>query len=450
MKSLIYNSFAYYLIRILLFPVSLLPYKAIHALGKGLGTIAYFFAPKKRKKITYNNLALAKTLHLSEKQIKRIAKESFQNLIINSLEFFKLKMSRGKIHHFVTAHKLDPLYELYQKGQGAISVTGHISNWELCFLHASQRFPISAIGKHIKNPKLYKFILSVREMHQGKVIDMKNAISDGVRALKSGASFSMVNDQAYTSSSYSYPFFGVRAWTSAAPALMAYRANAPIFAVSTCRLKGGKYEFTLSDPIWPDTTKPLKSEVTRLMDEVMKQLEDAVRKTPGQWLWQHKRWKQEGYNYIIHEYKADSILIVLPEDEKVFNWILEGAWGFEQIYTRSFLTFMIPEKYQDKWNSKHETITYKNFKDILIRDYRFQLIYDLTNQPKIERHFLKLGAHKTYSLKELIRRSSGFSQVDLSPDFATFLSQILCLKEAQFQVPSQPPKPLCSAQSLPC
>ncbi len=436
MKSFAYNSFTYYFLRFIFFPIGLLPYRAIHFLGKTLGTIVYWFAPSKIKKITYNNLALAKTLNLNEKQIKKISKEAFQNLIINSLEYFRLKRSKDKIHHFVKSRNLEAMHKLYEKGQGSICVTGHISNWELCFLESTQKFPATAIGKQIKNPKLYNFILSIREMHKGKIIEMKNAISDGIKSLKGGASFSMVNDQAYTSSSYSYPFFGVRAWTSAAPALMAYKANVPIFPVSTRRLKGGKYEFTLSDPIWPDTTKPLKQEVNRVMDLLMKELESKVREEPGQWLWQHKRWKQEGYNYIIHEYKADSILIVLPENEKIFDWINEGAWTIPQIYTRSFLTFMIPEKFQNKWKLKgHEVLTYSKFKDILIRDYRFQMIYDFCNQPKIGKHFLKLGAHTVYSLENLIERSVGFSQVDLEPRFATFLPNILCLKEARFKVP---------------
>ncbi len=433
MKSFFYSSFAYYLIRGFFFPISLLPYRAIHVLGKGLGTVVYWFAPSKIKKITYNNLALAKTLDLNEKQIKKIAKESFQNLIINSLEYFRLKGSRYKMNRFVTSYNLEILDKFYEEGQGSICVTGHISNWELCFLKHTQNSPAIAIGKQIKNPKLYNYIQSIRQMHKGKIVEMKNAISDGIKELRKGVAYAMVNDQAYTSSSYSYPFLGARAWTSAAPALMAYKASVPLIPVVTKRLKGGRYEFSLLKAIWPDTSKPLKQEVKRLMDGVLEALESKVKEEPGQWLWQHKRWKQEGYNYIIHEYKADSILIVLPEEESVFNWINEGIWIIEQIYTRSFLTFMIPEKFKNRWkDTKHEVLTYKKFSDITVRDYRFQLIYDFCNQPKIGKHFFKLGAHKLYSLDELIKRKEDFTKQE---SFSTLLASVLCLSEAHFKAP---------------
>ena len=129
----------------------------------------------------------------------------------------------------------------------------------------------------------------------------------------------------------------------------------------------------------------------------------------------------------------DSILIVLPEEESVFNWINEGVWVIEQIYTRSFLTFMIPEKFKSRWkDTNHEVLTYQKFSDIALRDYRFQLIYDFCNQPKIGKHFFKLGAHKIYSLDELISRRENFSKDE---DFATFLASVLCLPEARFKVP---------------
>jgi len=189
-----------------MFPISILPYRSIHALGIFLGTISYYLAPKKLKKITYNNLALAKNLQLSEREIKRIARKSFQNLVTIAFEYFRLKMSRGHFDRFVTGSNLKPFRDLLNSGQGVIAVTGHISNWELSFLHHTQTLPGYAVGKPIKNRRLYSFIQSIREMHGGQIIDMKNAISEGVKVLKKGVAFSMLNDQSFTSSSYSYPF----------------------------------------------------------------------------------------------------------------------------------------------------------------------------------------------------------------------------------------------------
>lgn len=414
-------------------PLAYLPYRWIHFLGRRLGSFIYYFGPRKIVKITYNNLALAhKVLPLTEKEMKKVAKESFQNLIINALEYFRLKRSRYKISDFVEGKNLEPFRKLAIEKRGAIAVTGHIANWELCFLEHTQNHNGIAIGKQIKNQKLYDFILSIRTMHGGDIIDMKNALTLGVAALKEGKIFSMVNDQSYTSSSYSYPFFGVRAWTSAAPALMAYKANVPITIVTTTRLPKGKYLYEISDPIWPNMDNPLKKEVKHLMDQVMAGLEKHIAKHPGQWLWQHKRWKQEGYFWIQKKYKGDVLLFILPQDPTLFEYFNQSIDIITKIYTKSFIIFMVPKAYKDQFNTLDcETIFYENPKDIFIRDYRFHLIYDFTNNPKIRTHFLKLGAHKYFDFNHILNKM-GLTKID-DRSFAMLFSRAICLGDAPFE-----------------
>ncbi len=414
-----------------MFPISILPYRSIHALGTFLGNIAYYLAPKKIKKITFNNLALAKDLNLSEREIKKIARKSFQNLVIIAFEYFRLKTSRGNLDRFVTGRNLKPFRDLLASGQGVIAVTGHISNWELSFLHHTQSLPGYAVGKPIKNRRLYNFIQSIREMHGGQIIRMQNAISEGVKVLKKGLAFSMLNDQSFTSSSYSYPFFGARAWTSPAPALLAYKTKAPIVIVTTTRFKGGRYEYHISDPIWPDRTNPLKKELPRLMDLLMKGLESHITKTPDQWLWQHKRWKQEGFHRVYPEYKADSILFILPEDEALFKKISKGMAVLPQIYRRSFLTFMIPKKYKGQFElNDYECLYYENEKELLVRDYRFQLIFDFEENKRVKKHFLKLGGHRSFGLKDLVCKMPEGEQASFDP--RDLFIKVLCLPGTPF------------------
>ncbi|MCH9633532.1 MAG: Lipid A biosynthesis lauroyltransferase [Chlamydiae bacterium] len=427
------HKFAYYSLRAFFLSLSFLPYSWIHKLGWVLGSLTYFLAPKKLKKITYNNLALAKRLNLSEKQIKKIARESFQNLVITGLEYFRLKSSRKKFNRFVTGHNLGPCQELLDSGQGIILVTGHISNWEVGFLHFTQTHTAYAIGKPIKNLRLYDYIKSIREMHGGTIIEMSKAISKGIEVLKKGQIFSMLNDQSFTSSSYSFPFFGARAWTSSSPALLSYRSRSPIIFATTTRLKGGRYEYTMSDPIFPNRNNPIKKEVPRLMDEVMKGLEAHITKHPGQWLWQHKRWKQEGFHRVYPEYKADSILFILPQNKQLFDQVQQGMKVLPQIYRRSFLTFMVPKKYRDTFDigEKYECLYYSDETDLLVRDYRFQLIFDFERNPKIRKHFLKLGGHRSFNLDDLVSKLPEDEKKPL--DIRHLFIRVLCLPDTPFQ-----------------
>ena len=56
-----------------------LPFKLIHLIGKGAGTVAYYMLTKYRKR-ALSNLSLAENLDL--KDLKKVAKASFQNLAI--------------------------------------------------------------------------------------------------------------------------------------------------------------------------------------------------------------------------------------------------------------------------------------------------------------------------------------------------------------------------------
>ena len=69
----------YYLIRILTYPFGFLPFWALQITGKFLGSFLYLFLPKFRKR-ALSNLALAKDLNLSSREIRTTAKNSFKNL----------------------------------------------------------------------------------------------------------------------------------------------------------------------------------------------------------------------------------------------------------------------------------------------------------------------------------------------------------------------------------
>ena len=81
--------FSYLIILGFTWPIRWLPYPAIHWLGGVLGWAAFYLLKSYRKR-TLSNLALATDLHLSPLEIRKIAKASFENLMITCLEYPKL------------------------------------------------------------------------------------------------------------------------------------------------------------------------------------------------------------------------------------------------------------------------------------------------------------------------------------------------------------------------
>jgi KDO2-lipid IV(A) lauroyltransferase len=403
-------SLSYFAIRILTFPISFLPFKAIHFMGETLGTLAYYLLPEYRKR-TLSNLSLAKIDHL-----KPVAKASFQNLAITLLEYPKFARLK-KIDHVLTCENPKEAKDLIDQGRGIIFFCGHQANWELLFLEGTSRMPGTAIGRPLKNKALYNWVVSIREKFGGKIITPRQTIKEGLRALKQGKFLGIVGDQALPESDYALDFFGRRAFTTPAPAILSYRTGCPIIVATIKRIQG-KYRIHYSPPIWPRLKSPMQEEIDRMMKEALFILEEDIRKRPGQWLWQHNRWKQETPDNVYYRYRWDSILIILPK-----NFAPSSLETFRTIYPKAFLTIFAPLGYSTAL-SDVEIKYYEKEDDLFITDYRFKLVFNFTENQKLKKHFLRQSALHVLTLDDL---KNGVAKEHLLPgdDFSMLLKKAL-------------------------
>ncbi len=339
------------------------------------------------------NLSIAYGQSKSEEELKTIARHSFENLMITLLEFFRLKRSKGKISEIVSFFDTEEMEAQLKAKKGVIFLTAHQANWEISFIGFTDRYPGVAIGRPIKNRWLYKWVLSVREMHEGKIVMPKNAIREGIKALAKGAFLGIVGDQAYPDSGYSYPLFGTRAWTASTPALIAFKTGCPLVFASAKRSEG-HYFIRFHSPIWPNLNAPIKEEVPRMMDQAMSELEKSIAETPEQWMWVHDRWKQQGIDHVKRHYRYGFILIALPSDLTPFAEIFPLL---RAIYPRSFLTFLAPKGSSIPLN-ECTVIEYGEADELLLREWKYQLVLDFIHSPTLRKHYLRLGAFKALTL----------------------------------------------------
>ncbi len=379
------NLITYLLIRLVTLPFLFLPYKAIHKLGKHLGTLAYYCIPKFRKR-ALSNLALAKDLHLSNKEIRRIAKESIQSLMITCLEYPKLSIEK-KISRIASCDNPEEADALMANGKGVIFFCGHQANWELLFLEGTTRMPGVAIGRPIKNHYLYNWVLKMRQKFGGIIITPKNAIKEGLRGLKNGAFLGIVGDQGMPDSGYSSPFLGREAWTSPVPALLAYKTNTPLIVATTIR-ENGKYRIHYSPALFPNQDASKETEVKRLMDEALCLFENSIKTRPEQWLWVHNRWKLQTVGLLKRPYRQDSIALFLPENDALISKLST----IRTLYPKEHISLFVPKSLQDKINFQAEVHPYTNLKETLKDDYRFKLIFNFTDNSNINKHYKKRSA----------------------------------------------------------
>ncbi|HPE84660.1 MAG TPA: hypothetical protein PLO43_00575 [Chlamydiales bacterium] len=378
------------LINLITFPMRFVSYRAIHALGHFLGPILYYLIPKFRKR-ALSNIALA--LKLPNSEIRQLAKASFANLAITCLEYLKLARETD-MSNLVTCINPETAQKIIDSGKGIIFFCAHQANWEILFMEAGNRMPGIAIGRPIKNARLYKWLISIRERFGGRIVEPKNAIKESLRALRAGKFVGIVGDQGMPESSYAFPFFGVRAWTTPTPAILAHRTGCPIIVATCVRLPVGRYEIHYSDPIWPEADQPLDQEIKRMMTQALGLLEESIAQNPDQWLWQHNRWKQETPSNVYYRFRKDPILIIIDNEDQ-----LRHLQTFREIYPRVLLTLLAPKHLISKIHlSDTEIIPYRNPKETLLADYRFKLVYDLTNSSSISKHYGRLSAFEVLNI----------------------------------------------------
>jgi KDO2-lipid IV(A) lauroyltransferase len=392
---------AYFLIRLLTAPVLLLSYSRIHRWGRVLGTAAFYLIPKFRKR-ALSNLALATSLRLSNSEIARYAKEAMQNLVITCLEYPKLAKETD-MHRVALCENPEQADAIRKQGKGVIFFCGHQANWEVLFLEGTSRMPGVAIGRPVANNALYRWVLTIRERFGGTIIPPSQAVREGLKALKRGDFLGIVGDQGMPDSGYSSPFFGRRAWTSPLPAILARRTGCPLI-VATTRRENGRYFIHYSDPLWPRQDAPAEEEIDRLMRLALAHLEKSIRDLPGEWLWQHNRWKQQTPGRIKRLYRQECLCIILPEESDA---LLPHLPTFREIYPLEFITVLAPQHIapvvllQDA-----EILPYKTPEETLVPDYRFKLVFNLADFPGVRAHFLALSAFAVLSLRDL-RRMGG-------------------------------------------
>ncbi|MBP9842326.1 MAG: hypothetical protein KBC64_07910 [Simkaniaceae bacterium] len=373
------------ILRVLTFPLAFLPLTAIHFIGRRLGSLSYYLVPRYRKR-SLANLALAFP-NMKEEELKTLAKASCQNLMTVLLEYPKWSVT-SDLENEVICQNPDLAKALLNEGKGLIFFVGHQANWEVLFLDGSRRMPGVAIGRPIKNKHLYQWILSIRERFGGKMITPKGALKEGLRALKQGKFLGIVGDQGLPESPFSSLFFGRRAYTSPAPVLLAYRTNSPLI-VATIKRGKGKYLIHYSEPLYPNLSLPMESEMERLMKEALTLLEVSIAERPHEWLWQHNRWKQESASLVYYRFRHDSILIILP-------YALDLSL-FRELYPRAFIFLLVPQGTSISL-SEAEVIFYQGEDELLRNDYRFKLIFNFTSNPKIAPYYLKKGAFEVIDL----------------------------------------------------
>jgi len=287
----------YLLIRGFSYLINLLPERLSLRLGRQLGRLV-FYLDREHQKVAIENLHLTFGNEKSEKEILAIAKRTFQNLGMTAVEFFRIpNMNLEIFEKRVTIEGLEDVRELLEnRKKGVLLLLSHLGNWELMgVISKFLRLPISVIARPIKkNRWLDQLISEIRKGTGLEIIPTENSGRKIIQALSQNRFVGILIDQrAKRSEGVWVDFFGRKAPTTPALAVLAMRTGSPVLPVFMIRDGFWKHRVFVNKPLELIHTGDVKKDVEANTQLINNTLESMIRKYPDQWFWVHRRWERK-------------------------------------------------------------------------------------------------------------------------------------------------------------
>lgn len=278
--------------RVLAFKLYMLPLSVALTMARGLGSIAYMILGKYRR-IAIENLKAAFGSEKTDREIRTIARKTFENLAMVAVEMVHFpRINEANIDRYVRMEHAEIVDESFRAGKGTIILTAHFGNWELLAMTLRVKgYPGVAIGRKIYFHKYDDYLNKLRKLHDVNVIDREQSPRTFLKILKSNRIVGILADQDVDSVEGVFVnFFGKPAYTPIGPVALAKVTGAAIVPAFMVR-EGLHHRFVVEKPVELVDTGDKERDMITNTQAWSDVLESFVRKYPEHWVWAHRRWK---------------------------------------------------------------------------------------------------------------------------------------------------------------
>lgn len=298
-KNSILDYLVYKLARIAALAFSAIPAEIYVWLGKIFGFFM-FYLDAKHKNIAYRNIRFVFHKEKASSEIKRIAKQAFENFGQNLFEILALKkIDKKYIEKYIRIEGRHFIDEALSRNKGLIFVTLHLGNWEISNAACGLFYqPYNVIVKEQKHGRLNSLLDSYRKSFGVNTVGV-NSLKDIIRALENNEIVSIVSDHGAGESDALIEFFGRKALMPQGAVRLAAKFKAPLIFAYIARISG-PYQKIVLEPFnsFVDTGDKEKDLEVNLR-EINKRFETYIRQYPEQYLWSYKRWKHSNERSVL-------------------------------------------------------------------------------------------------------------------------------------------------------
>lgn len=265
--------------------LSFFPLKVRYSFFENLGLLGYYLI-KKRRVLTIDNIKRAFP-EKTDKEVIRIAKESYKTM-------GKMVMTSIYLEDITTnGHTVIENEELILKAcedneKAVIIVSLHLGGFEAGSVMRSIR-KFYAVFRRQKNRKLNDLMTEWREkggLHSIPLRDSEALNS----ALKNKTLIALASD--HHADDVEIEFFGRKTTAVSGPVLLGLKHKIPL-VLSYAIFEGNTVKVINKKILEIEKKENLKATVKYNMQKIFYEFEEIIKEYPEQYMWQHKRWRDE-------------------------------------------------------------------------------------------------------------------------------------------------------------
>jgi Kdo2-lipid IVA lauroyltransferase/acyltransferase len=236
----------------------------------------------------------------SADEIERILRGTWDNLGRVAAEFAHIDelwdydklQGSGRIMRSDDSEKI--ALRLRDDGRPALVFAAHVGNWELPAI-AARMYGLDTTVLY-RRPNLKAVSDAVVEMRAGCMGTLLPTTMDApvklADALDRGSHVAMLVDQWY-GPGVPVTFFGRKTLANPTIARLARHIECPIHGIRAVRSPDGRLQVRVTEAIEPKRDADGKIDVEGTMQVITDVIEGWVREHPEQWLWLHRRWRED-------------------------------------------------------------------------------------------------------------------------------------------------------------
>ena len=249
----------------------------------------------RHRRITLRNLEFAYGDELTPAARERLAREVFHQFVRFGWETLELLLAPlSHIRQKVIILGWEHVDAALAQGRGMIAITAHAGNWEYTVMgYGLQYRPVAVVGRDLDHPLARKLARYLRERGGNWLVAKQRGLKDILRHLQQNHVVGIVIDQnTAAAEGLLVDFFGHPARTTPVAALLA-RRGVPVLPTLSRRLPGGRHLLVIFPPLPLAKTGDAQADIRRHLELQNRAIEAWVRAEPAQWLWLHRRWKNQ-------------------------------------------------------------------------------------------------------------------------------------------------------------